>query len=202
MIKKNTVLVYGGAFNPPSISHITLAKQLLNFTDAEKLIFLPVGDNYKKRELIPAYHRVNMLKITCEDNRRLEVSTIEVDAKKRLYTVETLDIIKKQNKNKDICFILGTDNLKDIVNWKGYERILTEYKLIVMERGEDTLDKIFYDIPVLENYKDNLIHIKGLLVNDISSSLIRNNIKQKKAIKHLTAQKIIKYINKNKLYEY
>ncbi|AAK79746.1 nicotinate-nucleotide adenylyltransferase [Clostridium acetobutylicum] len=201
MHSNNIILVYGGAFNPPSASHITLAKQLLNYTGAKKLMFVPVGNQYKKKELIPAYHRINMLQIACECNNRLEVNTTDVDFKRRLYTIETLEIIKKQNSDKDIYFIIGTDNLRDILNWKHWQRLLTEYKIIVMDRGEDTIFKVFKDIPILKKYKANLIQIPGLLVNNISSTLIRNNIRQDKTIEHLTIKKIIKYIKENNLYK-
>ncbi|KHD38073.1 nucleotidyltransferase [Clostridium acetobutylicum] len=201
MHSNNIILVYGGAFNPPSASHITLAKQLLNYTGAKKLMFVPVGNQYKKKELIPAYHRVNMLQIACEGNNRLEVNTTDVDFKRRLYTIETLEIIKKQNRDKDIYFIIGTDNLRDILNWKHWQRLLTEYKIIVMDRGKDTIFEVFRDIPILKKYKANLIQIPGLLVNNISSTLIRNNIRQDKTIEHLTIKKIIKYIKENNLYK-
>lgn len=200
MCKKKLVIVYGGAFNPPSVAHITLAKQLINSTGAKKLLFVPVGDHYTKNGLIPAYHRVNMLKLACEKSKRLEVNTIEVDSEQRLYTIETLDRIKGENPNDDMCFIMGTDNLRDIVNWREWQRILTEYKIIVMDRGEDNLRKVFNNIPVLKSYQPNIIQIPGLLVSDISSTLIREHIEVGRTIGHLATREVIKYIKENRLY--
>lgn len=196
----NILIVYGGAFNPPSIAHITLAEQLVSSVDAKKLLFTPVGDHYKKDELINANHRVNMLKLACEKHKNMDVSTIEVDSEKRLYTIETLDKIREQNPNNEIYFIMGTDNLRDILNWKEWDRLLKEYKIIVMNRGEDTLSKVLKDMPILKSYKDNIIQIPGLLVTNISSTLIRERIKLGKSIGHLTTKEIIKYIKENNLY--
>jgi nicotinate (nicotinamide) nucleotide adenylyltransferase len=200
MSKRKLVIVYGGAFNPPSVAHITLAKQLLNSTGAKKLLFVPVGDHYKKKGLITADHRVKMLKLACNQNSKLEVNTIEVDTEMRLYTIETLDKIREQNPNEDICFIMGTDNLRDVVNWKEWNRLLLEYKIVVMDRGEDTLWKVLSDMPILKSYKANIIQIPGLLVTNVSSTLIRDRLKEGKTIGHLATTEIIKYIKDNKLY--
>lgn len=194
------MVIYGGSFNPTSLAHITLAKQLLRSLAAKELLFIPVGDHYKKKELAAAYHRVNMLKLAIGQDSRLRVSTIEIDTQKRLYTIETLDKLKNQYPESDLCFLMGTDNLRDIINWKDWERLISEYKIIVMDRGEDTLWKVLDDIKVLKSYKSSLIQIPGLLQSTISSTMIRNNIKAKRNIGHLTTVEIIKYIKKEKLY--
>jgi nicotinate-nucleotide adenylyltransferase len=198
-MKNKLIIVYGGAFNPPSLAHVTLAKQLLNYTNAEKLIFVPVGDQYKKEGLISAQHRVNMLLLACEDSS-MEVSTIETNADRRLFTFETLDIIKENYKDKDICFIMGTDNLRDVINWKCCHKLLSEYKLVIMNRGSDTLERVFIDLPQLKQYKENFIQIQGLIETDINSTTIRDHIKEGKNITHLTTKAIDKYIKKEKLY--
>lgn len=200
-MKTKKLIVYGGSFNPPSFAHITLAKQLIHGIEADMLLFLPVGDHYKKNGLISANHRVNMLKLACNDSKNLQVSLIEIQAEKRLYTIETLDMIREIYKNYEIFFVMGMDNLRDICNWKEYERLFREYKIIVMNRASDTLNKVFKDIPHLKCYKDNIIQIVGLLQTDISSTLIRKYISENKPIKHLTTKEISKYIKDNKLYK-
>ncbi len=199
-MKNNLIIIYGGSFNPPTLAHITLSKQLLNSLGAKELLFIPVGDHYKKKELIAASHRVNMLKIACKEDSRLDVNTIEIDTKTRLYTIETLDKLKKQYPNNDLCFLMGTDNLRDIINWRDWQRLISEYKIIIMDRGEDSLWKVLDDIPILNDYKKNIIQIPGLLLSTISSTMIRNNIKAKRNIGHLTTAEIIKYIRNEKLY--
>ncbi|MFT5873042.1 MAG: nicotinate-nucleotide adenylyltransferase [Clostridium sp.] len=199
-MKNNLMIIYGGSFNPPSLAHITLATQLLRSLGAKELLFIPVGDHYKKKELVAACHRVNMLKLAIGQDSRLSVSTIEIDTQKRLYTIETLDKLKKRYPKSDLCFLMGTDNLRDITYWKDWERLISEYKIIVMDRGEDTLWQVLDDIKVLKSYKSSFIQIPGLLQSTISSTMIRNNIKAKRNIGHLTTVEIVKYIKKENLY--
>lgn len=56
---------FGGSFNPPTNAHITLAKSAIKICNLEKVIFVPVGDFYEKKDLISGIHRYNMLKIAC-----------------------------------------------------------------------------------------------------------------------------------------
>ncbi|MCB2292728.1 nicotinate (nicotinamide) nucleotide adenylyltransferase [Clostridium algoriphilum] len=199
-MNNNSIIIYGGSFNPPSLAHITLANQLLISTGAKKLLFVPVGDHYNKKGLIPAYHRVNMLKLACNKNRRLLVDTMEIDTERKLYTIETLDKLKEKYPGDDLCFVMGSDNLRDVLNWKDWKRLLTNYKIIAIDRGEDRLWKVLDDNPIMKSYKENIIQVAGLIQSNISSTIIRENIKNKRNIGHLTTIEIIKYIKKEGLY--
>lgn len=101
------VAVFGGSFNPPAISHINLAKQILsNIDNVQKVIFVPVSTKYNKEGLASDRDRLDMLKEVCREEKRFEVSSVELDSSRQLYTIETLEIIKKQNPNNEICFII------------------------------------------------------------------------------------------------
>jgi nicotinate-nucleotide adenylyltransferase len=199
-MKNKKLILFGGAFNPPSTAHLNLAKQLLeNIKDAEKLLFLPVGDEYNKKDLISSYHRVNMLKLACENEKKIDICTIEVENKK-LFTINTLDKVKEIYSNYEVMFLMGTDNLRDVLNWNECYRLLKTYKIIIMNRGQDTLEKVLKDIPELKKYKNNFLQIKGINRTDISSTKIREYITLKKDIKNLTADSVAQYIKKQGLY--
>lgn len=74
------IVVFGGAFNPPTNSHFSLSEQICSeYEEIEKVIFVPVSDKYPKEDLLPAEHRVEMLRKVCEKNNKFSVSTIEGD---------------------------------------------------------------------------------------------------------------------------
>ena len=100
---------FGGCFNPPTIAHIELAKKVLNECKLDKVIFVPVGDFYKKRELAPAIHRYNMLEIECNKINNIEVSDLELNIKENLYAIDAFKLIQKEYPNDANDFTIPMD---------------------------------------------------------------------------------------------
>ena len=112
-MNKKQILMYGGSFNPPLNSHFSLAQQLINeYTQIQKIIFVPVNSKYQKRDLIANEHRYQMLKLVCDKNEQFEVSRIEIDSPRPLYTIKTLKALAKIYPEYEMGFIIGSDNLK------------------------------------------------------------------------------------------
>ena len=133
-MEKSGIAVFGGSFNPPTIAHISLAKQVLAKMDnLEKVILVPVSTRYNKNGLASDEIRFNMLEQICAKEPGLEVSRLELDSDKQLYTIETLRKIKQQNPNKQIYFVLGTDNLKELETWHKVYELLSGFNFIVLK---------------------------------------------------------------------
>lgn len=197
------IAIFGGSFNPPLNSHLELAKQVIkNLCNIEKVIFVPVSTKYnRKNNLIDDAYRYNMLKLMCKGEEKLEVSDVELSYGRQLYTIETLDIFKNEYPEYDIYFIMGTDNLKDLHTWKEPERILKNYKIIVLERNEDNLEKIIEEDKLLRDNKKALIIAKKIKPIKLSSTRIREKIKNGEEVDVFFKKEVLKYINKNGLYK-
>ena len=116
-MKKKVIAVFGGAFNPPTVAHIELAKQILHeIENVEKVIFVPVSTKYNKKGLASDEERYSMLKAICDEEKGLEVSSIELDSNRQLYTIETLEKMKENNPNNDICFVIRNRQFKRFTN--------------------------------------------------------------------------------------
>ena len=202
-MQNKAIAIFGGSFNPPLNSHLELAKQIIENCDyIEKIIFVPVSTKYnRKRNLIEDVHRYNMLKLMCSEEKKLEVSNIEMSCGRQLYTIETLDIFKNQYPEYDIYFIMGTDNLKDLHTWMKPERILKEYKIIVLKRDEDNLEKIIEEDKLLKDNKENLIIAKKIKPIKLSSTIVREKIKNEEDVNAFLKKEVLEYINKNGLYK-
>lgn len=203
MQEKKVIAVFGGSFNPPINSHVCLAKQIIEKCKVvEKLIFVPVSTKYQKAKLVDDIHRYNMLKLICKNEDKLEVSDIELKQDKQLYTIQTLDLLKEQyGESYDIWFVMGTDNLKELETWNKPEKILSDYKIIVLERNSDELEAIIANSELLKKNRDSLIQIKGIDKIDLSSTEIRKKIKNKENIEKYIPHDILEYINNNNLYK-
>lgn len=200
MEKQKSIAVFGGSFNPPLNSHLMLAEEVLKSNlKIDKVIFVPVSTKYNKQNLEENIHRYNMLKLLCKENPKLEVSKIELEAKKQLYTIETLNILQEKYKNSVIYFMLGTDNLKELKDWKNPEGILEKYKIIVLERNLDKVEKIIKEDELLSKYKNSLINLQNKRTS-LSSTFVREKLKNNQDVSKFLPKEIIEYIKENKLY--
>lgn len=197
------IVVFGGAFNPPHNIHFSLAEQIVNeYEDIEKIIFMPVNSKYQKREvLVSNEHRYNMLKLVCDENEKFEVSTLEINSERPLYTIETLTLLKQQYPNKELLFTTGTDNLKELETWKNPQEILDNFKILVLERDEDNMEEIINSNGFLSKNRNAFIKLKNHVRSDLSSTLVRQKIRNGQSISELIPEKVYKYIKENKLYE-
>lgn len=201
MEDKKILAIFGGSFNPPLNSHFSLAQQIVNeYENIEKVIFVPVNSKYQKEGLLENKHRYNMLKLVCDKNENFIVSDIELKQEKQLHTIETLELLQKQYPNNIICFTIGTDNLKQISTWGEAEKLVTDFKILVLERDEDSMDEIIKKDTFLLEHKDSFIKLKENIRSNISSTFVREKIRRGKSIRYLTPDEVYYYIKDNNLY--
>ena len=185
--------IFGGSFNPPHNMHKNIALELIEKEYLDNIIYVPTGDSYNKKGLISFNDRYIMLKLMIKNNSKLSLSDIG-NKNEYSYTYQVLDYFN--NPNDDIYFICGTDNLNEFDSWKRYEYVLENYKLLVIKRNDDNLEKI---LKKYEKYKNNII-IANIESRVLSSTTIRNNI-EKEEIKGYLDNDVYEYIKEKKLYK-
>lgn len=201
METKRVLAIFGGSFNPPLNSHFSLAEQIVNeYENIEKVIFVPVNAKYEKPGLIENEHRYNMLKLVCDKNENFIVSDIELNQKRQLYTLETLKKFKEKYPEYEICFTIGTDNLKEFSTWNDPKEIVSNFKILVLERDEDNIEDIINQDEFLKEHRNSFIKLKENIRSNISSTFVREKIKRGKSIRYLTPDEVYYYIKENKLY--
>lgn len=200
-MNKKQILMYGGSFNPPLNSHFSLAQQLINeYTQIQKIIFVPVNSKYQKRDLIANEHRYQMLKLVCDKNEQFEVSRIEIDSSRSLYTIETLKALAKIYPEYEMGFIIGSDNLKELYWWKNREELVSNFKVYVLERQNESIEEIIQADQFLTENKQCFIIAKNNIISNLSSTFARENLKKQKSIRYFAPDEVVNYIYENKLY--
>ena len=201
MENKKIIAIFGGSFNPPLNSHFSLAEQMVNeYKEIEKVVFVPVSSNYAKKGLAENEHRYDMLKMVCDKNDDFEVSDIELLQDRQLHTLETLELLKKEYPNNTLYFTIGTDNLKELSTWWTAEELVSKYKIFVIERDEDIMNDIIENDEFLKRNQASFIKVKENIRSNISSTFVRDKIKQGKSIRYLTPDEVYYYIKENNLY--
>lgn len=187
--------IFGGSFNPPHKMHKHIALDLIEKAYVDKVIYVPTGNLYQKKELISDYHRYQMLLSFTKNNPKLEVSDYELK-QELTYTYQTLEYFKKMYPTDQIYFICGEDNLNDLPNWKNYKTILENYYLLVISRRNISNTRP----EILLQYLDHII-FTDVEMGNISSTEIRNALKNNLSLKEdVLDSDVITYIKNNHLY--
>lgn len=202
MEEKKQIMVFGGCFNPPLNSHFSLAEQMLNeYSQIEKVLFVPVSNKYPKRGLASDEDRYNMLKLICDKNDRFDLSRVEIECSRQLFTIETLRILQKEYPEYELTFLTGSDNLKELETWDKVEELVSEFKLYILKRDEDDIEKIISQSKFLTENRNAFIFANNKTISNLSSTFARECLKNNKSIRYLAPDEIIEYIKENKLYE-
>lgn len=191
---------YGGCFNPPTKAHIEMAKKAIKECDLDEVVFVPVGDSYKKQELAQGIDRYNMLKIACEGNDKLKVSDIEIRSSHKYNAIDIFEILSNKYKDDNRFFLMGVDNLSKMSDWKESKKLIENYNYIIFERNNIDANLIIENNEMLENNKENFEIIKNNDYKEISSTNIRESIKIGKKPEDIN-EKVYKYIIDNKIYD-
>jgi len=129
--------VYGGTFDPVHRGHVEIARRILALFELDEVIFVPayVAPHKAGAGVASPFHRFAMLALATEDEKQLRVSTLELDAPERPYTVETIARMREQFGDKTrLFFIMGADSWGEIATWRDWERLLQSCDHIVVTR--------------------------------------------------------------------
>ena len=187
------IAIYGGSFNPMHIGHEKIVDYVLNNLNMDKIIIIPVGiPSHRENNLEQSDTRLKICKEIFKGNKKIEVSDIEIKGEGKSYTYDTLlKLMDLYGENNEFFEIIGEDSLKSLKTWKNYEELLKICKFIVFRRKDDK--NIQIDEEFLNN--KNIIILENEYY-DISSTEIRNMVKNNEDISAFVNKKVKKLIEK------
>ena len=170
--------LFFGSFNPVHIGHLIIANHMANETDLDQvwMVVSPQNPFKDKKSLAKDRDRYNLVHLAIGDNPKLSVSDIEFSMPKPSYTIDTLTYLKEKYPNKIFYLIMGGDNVPTLPKWKNSELLIENYKIYVYKRPG-------YDLGPLASHPN--ITSVGAPLLDISSTHIRQLIKERKSIQYL-----------------
>ncbi len=188
--------LYFGTFNPIHIGHLIIANHMAENTDMDQIwmVVTPHNPHKKKNSLLDDYHRLQMVFLATEDYSKIRPSDIEFKLSQPNYTVNTLAHLQEKYPDHEFSLIMGEDNLNSLHKWKNYEVILQNHTIFVYPRiSSEVISSEFINHPK--------IHRVGAPVIELSSTFIRDNIKNGKNIKPMLPIKVWDYIDHNLFYK-
>lgn len=192
--------LFGGTFDPIHIGHMILMENVINNLDLDKIYVLPNSNPPHKLEnkKTALNLRLEMVNETIKDNPKLEINDYDYRDNEIHYTFNTINYFKKSYPNDEFFFIMGEDSFLDIEKWKNYKEILKE-NLIIFKRYSNKNFSLISKINQVRKYNKNIYLIDNIAL-DISSTLIRNLVKENKSIRYLVNDEVINIIKEEKLY--
>lgn len=188
--KLGKIGIFGGTFDPPHNGHLLMANEVLYSLNLDKIWFMPnnIPPHKQKEPVTETHHRVNMLKRAIEGNPFFQVQLIELEREGPSFTYDTVKILKERYPNEEFYFIIGSDMIENLPHWHRIEELMDMVQFVGVKRNGYSNESTFF--------------VKEVEVPqfDVSSTMIRERLKNGQAVDYLLPKKVIQYIGENRLY--
>ncbi len=188
--------IMGGVFDPIHMGHLFTAEEARTNFFLDKVIFVPCLNPAHKRndQVTDIKHRLKMSYLATQDNPFFEVSKIEINRPGPSYTIDTIREFREiYGWDAEIFFITGADAFLEIETWFKKEELLKMCKFVAATRPG-------YDLNKLNNNFKKILNIMEIPLLAVSSTDIRNRIRNGLSVRYIVLEKVREYIYQNQLY--
>ena len=194
--------IIGGTFNPIHLAHLYIAYEAKHQLELDKIIFIPAGSppHKKDEDILEASLRYDMVYEAIKNYEDFEISDYEIEKRGLSYTFETLEHFK--NNDNELYFITGADCLMDIEKWKYPDKIFKLCNFVVFNRAGYSKKNLRIQKEKIQQKFNTNITFLDIIDLEISSSIIRDRIKEGKKIDFFVPKEVLDYIIANNLYNY
>ena len=197
------IAILGGSFNPVHYGHLKMAEAAMESTHFSKVLFIPTGTPYHKeqKDLLPFSDRLKLLELAIENCPDFDCSPIEGERDGNSYTIDTVRELLRQNPTNSYSLLIGTDQFLTLRSWHKIIELGQLLDFYVANRnGEMSFSTFQKEKEALE--KELSLHCKlfPMPAIDLSSTEIRNLLKEGKSIHGMLPKSVEEYILKKGFY--
>ena len=187
------ITIFGGSFNPPTLGHQIVIKQTFELLkDIDQIWLLPDYQHSfaKNNDLSPVEDRLAMAKML--GSKKVRIQTCAIDKKMSGNTIEHVTYLKNKYTRHHFSFLMGSDNLKTFKLWPEWQALLHMMVFYVYPRADYPMEPLYHNLMPLTNPLQ--------IVTNISSTLVRERIKQNLAWEQLVPDGVAEYIRQKRLF--
>lgn len=186
----NHIGIIGGTFNPPHIGHLFIASEVMTKLNLSEVWFMPnnIPPHKEHKEYVSNQERVEMLTLAISDQRKFKLQLIELERDGPSYTYDTMKMLQNKYTDKTFYFIIGGDMVEYLPHWQNIDDLVRMVTFVGVKRPGYSFPTQY---PILE------VDVPQL---DISSSMIRERLKEKGNTMYLLPEKVRNYIEEKHLY--
>jgi nicotinate-nucleotide adenylyltransferase len=223
-VKPMRVGLFGGTFDPVHMGHLRTALEVKEAFALNRCDLIPAAVPPHKRShaVADARDRLEMIRLAISETSDLEVCDVELNRPGPSFTIDTVNHFRSVLPENTRCFlILGQDAFLEIETWKSYRRLFNLAAMIVMMRPSETITSVKQLRSAMQTMLDNIfapaytwsedaggffhqnlqtVYIHPVTMMDISSTKIRDLIKNGKSVNYLMPRNVIEYIVSRGLY--
>lgn len=188
--------IFSGTFNPIHNAHLSIGEYARVNFGFDKILFIPAYiPPHKDCDKSLCNHRFNMVKLAIQNNPHFEISDIEFQNGGKSYSYLTvLELYKKYDIDGKINFLIGTDAFEKIESWYESDKLKKLVDFIVFIRDNEAVN---FERLREKGYNFKLAEMKFI---DISSTDLRQRVRDGMPIDGLVTKEVEDYIRENGLY--
>lgn len=203
---KRRVGILGGTFDPIHMAHLIIAEAAYDAFDLDEVLLMPSGHSYfkddREQKVLPPEIRYAMTCEAASDNLHFTASDFEIHRPGNTYTCDTLRELRMQNPENHYFFIVGADTVLSILTWKNPEQIFADCTLLAAIREDGIPTEAFLkEVESLRKDYGADIHVLEIPAIGISSTDIRNRIKNGRTVHYLVPERVERYIIEKGIYK-
>lgn len=194
--------IFFGTFDPIHNGHIHIAQNIKVIQDLDSVLILPLFASPHKGSTVSVepIERYKMCELACRDIEGLDASCLELNQEMTGYSIKMVDVIIEAYPKDKLYYIIGSDIFLSIMKWVSLTELIKRVTFCVAIRNHEDVEKVLEVKDVLEQIGGETCLCEFDIL-DLSSTRVRECIRDEKCISEMVPQSVVTYINENKLYQ-